>query len=253
MSFVATTLTGRLGNQIFEIATAMAVALDNNVPYLVPNVAGGSECYFNHFPLFDPAIHKVENIDRERDHGFKKIQYKPNLKIEGYRQSEYYFKHRRKEVLEAFKFHYHFMEGIISLHVRRGDLLTHQKVTPIVKINFYDRAIKHFTDLGYSNFLIFSDDIPWCKENFKQNVHFTFQENTEGVTEQETAKNELALMSCCEGQIISNSSYSWWGAWLNQNPNKIVIAPHKSQWFGAFTRLNMNDVIPNEWIQIKYV
>jgi len=253
MSFVTCELTGRLGNQIFEIATAMTVALDNKVPYLVPNKAGGSECYFDHFPLFNPDIYKVENIDREKGHQYKPIQYKPNLLIEGYRQSELYFKHRRNEVLEAFGFHWQKMEGMVALHIRRGDLVTHQRVTPLCKMSYYNEAIKYFTNKGYKDFLVFSDDIPWCKESFKQPVNFSFVENTNGKTEQETAKNELALMSCCEHQIIANSTFSWWGAWLNQSPDKIVIAPHKSQWFGAITRLNMDTVIPNEWIQIMYV
>jgi len=252
MSFVTCDLTGRLGNQIFEIAVTMAVALDNNVPYLIPNKAGGSECYFDHFPLYNPDIHKIENIDREKGHQYRPIQYRPNLKIEGYRQSEMYFKHRREEILKAFGFRYFFKEGYVALHIRRGDLVTHQKVTPLVKMSYYDRTIKHFADLGYSKFLVFSDDIQWSKENLKQKVDFEFVENTIGGSEQMTARNELALMSCCEHQIIANSSYSWWGAWLNQNPNKVVFAPHKSLWFGAITRLNMDTVIPDEWIQIMY-
>lgn len=243
--FVTPVLTGRLGNQIFEIATALALALDNKAELLVPTVAGGSICYFNHFPKFNPNIHKVENIWREKGHQYKKIVYKPNIQLQGYLQSEMYFKHRRKEVLEAFKFHWEPMKGIVAIHVRRGDLVTHQKITPLVKMSYYDRAIKHFTDLGYTDFMIFSDDMKWCKENFKQKVKFHYS----GLSD---AKDDLALQSCCEHQIISNSTFSWWSAWLNQNPDKIVIAPHKTLWFGAMCRLNMNTVIPNDWIQMFY-
>lgn len=252
MSFVVPKLEGRLGNQIFEIATAMSVALDNKVPYLVPNEAQGSVCYFDHFPLFDPAIHKIGNIDREKSHAYHQVQYRPNLQIIGYRQSEKYFLHRRKEVLEAFKFPWTPMEGVVGLHVRRGDLLTHTKVTPITPMNFYDRAIKHFADMQYRDFLVFSDDIPWCKKNFKGRVNFVFVEDTKGESEQEIAKKELAMLSNCEHQIIANSTFSWWGAWLNQNPDKVVIAPYKDRWFGAHCRLNMNDVIPESWIQLMY-
>lgn len=246
MSFVCCELTGRLGNQMFEIATTIALALDNNADYLIPNVAGGSICYFDHFPLFNPEVHKVENIWREKGHQYQIIPFKPNLQLHGYLQSEMYFKHRRKEIIEAFGFPWEPMEGIVALHIRRGDLVEHQKVTPLVKMNFYDRAIKHFTDKGYNDFMVFSDDIPWCKENLKQKVNFSFS----GIAD---AKDDLALQNCCSHQIISNSTFSWWSAWLNQNPNKIVIAPHHTQWFGAFCRLNFTTVIPNEWIQIKYV
>lgn len=245
MSFVTPVLEGRLGNQMFEIATALALALDNKAELLVPNEAAGSICYFDHFPLFDPAIHKVQNVWREKGHQYKKIQYKPSLKIYGYVQSEMYFKHRRKEVIKALGFHWESMKGVVALHVRRGDLVTHQHVTPLVKMSYYDRAIQHFTKMGYKNFMVFSDDIKWCRQNLKKKVNFIYS----GLSD---AKDDLALQSCCEHQIISNSTFSWWSAWLNQNPDKVVIAPHKSLWFAPICKLNMNTVIPEEWIQMRY-
>lgn len=245
MSFVVPILTGRLGNQMFEIATAIALAKDNNVPYYVPNIAGGASCYFNHFPLFKPEIHKVVNIHRENGHQYSRIQYKPSIKLEGYFQSEYYFKHHREFILDCFEIPYFENKGVVSLHVRRGDYLQHKIAFPPVKMEYYDKAIKHFSDLGYKSFLVFSDDIEWCKENFKQDVHFIFSEGLE-------PKEDMALMSGCEHNIISNSTFSWWGAWLNRNPNKVVISPSKYNWFGVRTRLNTDTIIPKEWIQIKF-
>lgn len=245
MSFVTVSLVGRLGNQMFEISSAIALALDNNAEYLIPNIAGGADCYFDHFPLFNPAIHKVEGVWREHGHQYQRIPYRPNLQIHGYLQSEMYFKHRRGAILDAFNFHYKFEDGLVGLHVRRGDYLQHYIAFPPVKMEYYDRAIQFFVNRGYNNFKVFSDDIEWCKENFKQNVTFTFSDETD-------AKKDMALLSHCEHQIISNSTFSWWGAWLNQNPNKIVISPSKFNWFGRRTRLNTDTLIPKEWTQIKF-
>lgn len=245
MSFVTCSLVGRLGNQCFEIANCLTVALDNNAEWLIPNVAGGSDCYFFHLPLFDPAIHKVENIHRERAHNYNPIPYRPNMKLEGFFQTEKYFKHRRKEVLEALKFPYEKKEGFVSLHIRRGDYVPYPLATPLVKMEYYTRAINFFKERCFNNFLVFSDDLQWAKDNLKQDANFSFSEETDAI-------KDMTLMSNCEHNIIANSSFSWWGAWLNQNPNKIVISPSKHNWFGVRTRLNMDDIVCKDWAQFKF-
>ena len=91
-------------------------------------------------------------------------------------------------------------------------------------------------------YIICSDDIEWCKDNFKiKNVYYS----------NEKYYHDLFLMSCCEHNIIANSSFSWWSAYLNNNPDKKVISPKK--WFGKNgPKYNINDIIPNNWIQINY-
>ena len=90
------------------------------------------------------------------------------------------------------------------------------------------------------NFIIFSDDIKWCKNNFIGDK-FTFIEGEKDYI-------DLWLMSLCNHNIIANSSFSWWGAWLNQNPNKKVIAP--INWFGPEKKLNPKDIYCKNWIKI---
>jgi hypothetical protein len=103
-------------------------------------------------------------------------------------------------------------------------------------MDYYRNAIAEFSD--DTRFLVFSDDIQWCKENFKgDNFHFI---------EGEKDYVDLYLMSLCNNNIIANSSFSWWGAWLNNTPNKKVIAP--KQWFGKAKQLNTKDLIPETWI-----
>jgi len=123
-------------------------------------------------------------------------------------------------------------------------------------ISYYEAAVN---ELGQKktnlNFFIFSDDISWCRENFGSinNVQFVVHDQPADASE------DLLLMSACRHQIIANSTFSWWGAWLNDNPEKIVIAPKK--WFGrAFTDAvhppyasryyNTKDLLPESWIKL---
>ena len=91
-----------------------------------------------------------------------------------------------------------------------------------------------------TKFLIFSDDITWCKKNFIGDS-FIFIEN-------EVDFIDMYLMSMCINNIIANSTFSWWGAWLNKNKNKKIISP--INWFGPAKPLNIRDVIPHNWVKI---
>jgi hypothetical protein len=88
-------------------------------------------------------------------------------------------------------------------------------------------------------FLVFSDDINWCEENLKL-------ENSIYIND-EKDYNELYLMSLCDNNIIANSSFSWWGAWLNKNDDKLVVGPTK--WFGPAINHKTSDILPDEWIK----
>ena len=104
-------------------------------------------------------------------------------------------------------------------------------------MEYYKSAMGHFR--GYK-FVIFSDDIPWCKENFIGD-NFTFIDGEEDYI-------DLYLMSVCEHNIIANSSFSWWGAYLNTNITKKVIAP--KEWFGKVKCISSSNIISTEWISI---
>lgn len=125
----------------------------------------------------------------------------------------------------------------ISLHVRRGDYLNFADKHPPCSIEYYKEAMKKFPK---KKFLVFSDDHEWCKQNIKD-VEWSF-----GVGD--TDEEELYMMSLCKGHIIANSSFSWWGAYLNPEKNKVVVAP--KNWFGPKLPLNTNDLLPESWIKI---
>lgn len=136
----------------------------------------------------------------------------------------------------------------VSLHVRRGDFVSLKSANHFhgyLEIDYYKLAIEQIKNkVADPNFFIFSDDLDWCKKN----LDFIEQkEFVEGKANGISTQEELILMSHCKHNIIANSSFSWWGAWLNQNKSKTVIAP--KNWF-ADKKINTNDLIPTNWIKI---
>jgi hypothetical protein len=134
----------------------------------------------------------------------------------------------------------------VSIHIRRGDYVSNAHTNQkhgVCPPEYYARTIEHITKhVSNPHFFVFSDDIAWVKENLKLPSQTTY---VSGSTTQ--AHEELMLMSFCKHNIIANSSFSWWGAWLNQNPAKIVIAP--KQWFATST-IETKDLIPLSWVQL---
>lgn len=134
----------------------------------------------------------------------------------------------------------------VSLHIRRGDYVNNlaaNKVHGFLGIEYYKKAISYFVEkIPYPYFFVFSDDISWAKENLGLSSGVTFIEHNQG----ENSFEDMRLMSLCKHNIIANSSFSWWGAWLNDNPNKTVIAPN--QWFASM--LVSTDLLPASWLRL---
>lgn len=135
----------------------------------------------------------------------------------------------------------------VSLHVRRGDYVNLKDANNfhgICGLDYYSQAIEHIKkNIDNPVFFIFSDDVNWCKENIQTEFPTYFVEHNTGSNSFE----DIRLMSLCKHNITANSSFSWWGAWLNGNPKKIVIAPKK--WFKD-TSVNTQDLIPENWQRI---
>jgi hypothetical protein len=140
----------------------------------------------------------------------------------------------------------HFAENLktqttVSLHVRRGDYLNISS-TDCLGEDYHDRAILWFEErFPDCRFCIFSDDIPWCRERFREK-NFLHCDLPDSATD---PLHDLILMSGCHHHIIVNSSYSWWGAWLNPSSSKKVLAPR--QWMVGMTS---EGVIPEDWITV---
>lgn len=181
-----------------------------------------------------------------------------NIYMEGYWNSGKYFKNieniirdeltfktpaedKNKEILDQIK-----SCQSVCIHVRRGDYISDNKTSSthgVCDMQYYLKCINHMSELVKKpQYFIFSDDPQWCSNNLKLPCPAIFVDNNS----QANAFQDLRLMSNCQHQIIANSTFSWWAAWLNRNKNKIVCAP--KNWF-ANKKYNIDDIIPSEWIK----
>jgi hypothetical protein len=133
----------------------------------------------------------------------------------------------------------------VSVHIRRGDYVGLTKLRPL-GLDYYTQATAYIkTNIKKPHFFVFSDDSEWVKNNFTLPGDVTFVSSTG--SNQITPSEELILMSSCAHNIIANSSFSWWGAWLNNHEAKIIIAP--KNWYTV--AINTRDLVPNSWIRIE--
>ena len=176
----------------------------------------------------------------------------------GYWQSEKYFRSAALGIRADFTFksslanrNAELAEQIgqanaVSLHVRRGDYAKNPKTNAthgLCSLDYYRAAIQYVSNrVEQPCFFIFSDDIAWVKDNLKIDFSCQYVDHNHGTK----SYNDMHLMSLCQHHIIANSSFSWWGAWLNPSPEKIVIAPKK--WFA--NKNNIKGLFPQGWVSL---
>ena len=189
-----------------------------------------------------------------------------NYYIEGWLANEIYFKNIRKTLLDELNADYYLKEdnmylneeiennNSVAVHIRRGEYLSNSYFK-LLPTSFYENAIKKAKKIFENpTFYFFSDDIKWVKNEFSQVANAVFVDNNSIVQSFYNTVGDiedLMLMRKCKHQIIANSTFSWWGAWLNKNPSKLVIAP--KQWFtnqAAQKRYEKGNLIPKKWIKI---
>ena len=284
---IITQILGGLGNQMFQYAAGRCLAHLNNTQlklditgftdYKLRNFdlqalhvnfqsASGEEIR-NLLPShnFEKAWQylsskKNRTYYREKHFHFddSMLKFGKNVYLKGYFQSEKYFLPIKEIIQKEFilkdeaivKVKHYFdalgSENRVAVHIRRGDMTSNPLATEhhgVIPVSYYQKGIEIIkAKISNPQFYFFSDDINWVKENFN-NIAATF------VSEEisKTHFEDLYLMSQCDHNIIANSSFSWWGAWLNNNPEKIVIAPKK--WFNEGPK-DTQDLLPEEWIKI---
>jgi hypothetical protein len=182
-----------------------------------------------------------------------------NIYLKGYWQTEKYFIDIEKQIRREFIFKKKLdstnqqlentikKSNAVSVHIRRGDYVSNpeylEKYGPC-SITYYEKAYKFIENqVSKALYFIFSDDPEWAKSNISFFKPCIFVEHNSG----ENSYKDMQLMSMCRHNIIANSSFSWWGAWLNTYPNKVVIAPEN--WFKDSTAEN-KDIIPISWFKI---
>lgn len=254
---VVSNIKGGLGNQLFQWACNRNLSIKYNIDTYIDNSSylnqiGVTERTFSldKFPLINYNISNTKPTNKINDdfhYREIKLDNDTDYYLDGYWQSEKYFIENERIIREELKPTEYIelkLKGIlpkgynISLHIRRTDYVKLSDYHPVQPLEYYERSLDIIGE--YDNLIIFSDDIEWCKSNLKFN-NMIFIEGMDDV-------EDLWLMSMCKDNIIANSSFSWWGAWLNDNPKKKVISPIK--WFGDKVNLNTSDLIPNKWVRI---
>ena len=261
---VVTKHIGRLGNSMFQIAASIGYARKygyqwaadtgsgvsdpySSIHKVFPNLPkenfGGGNRYHEH-PNAQCPLHGVHFNDCHFDyHPIPNLG--PNVAITGFFQSWKYFEGQDEEIKKVFALpHVEGYEDYVSIHVRRGDYVQHAGSFPPITVDYIEEAMQNVPSKKY---VFFSDDIQWCKDNFAPydlgNIIYS-----EGRNE----RDDLSLMASCGHHIIANSTFSWWGAYLGHNPNKIVVTPSAETWFGpvAGVKKPVVDLLPESWIKI---
>lgn len=284
-------LYGGLGNQMFQYAAAKSLALDLNTDvyyddeYFVHPEKFGSKWSFQldllkvDIKLWRPLIFKklfyfyyrvirklntkkfpMKSYFFEKSFEFdpKVLDMKNNTFLDGYFQSEKYFKKHRKDILAEFRPRGEInlaneemisdlkKTNSVSLHIRRGDYVSNPTAAQThggCSLDYYINAIDYIeANVQNPIFYFFSDDLAWVKENLKVRSNVIYVYHNKNMD----SYMDLILMSQCKHNIIANSSFSWWGAWLNQNESKIVIAP--SKWFHN-ENIVTADIYPEDWLK----
>lgn len=230
-------LAGRLGNNLFMIANAYARALDQNRQLIIPAKQVG------HMDDFKNNIFR--KLDLYIDHP-NEVKSSEATVYSGYFQSESHFEKYSEAVKSLFSPTKEFIDKIRTeipvifntevtvINVRRGDYLHYPNYHPVVSPEYIQKALTLVPSYQY---LIASDDIPWCKENL--NIPDAIY------LEEWKIHEQLWIMAMCHHFIISNSSFSWWAAYLSRHPKKIVIAPET--WFGPEGPSAWKDMYCKEW------
>lgn len=276
-------LKGGLGNQMFQYAAGRALSLHRKASLLLDiasyepkqakmfaldafnieaELATSAVLQTFHQGILSRILRRVlppggRTVYKEPHFHFDKnfLLYRAPLYMKGYWQSWRYFQATEAIIRSDFRFREKFAPAVeakarvlqnsnsVAMHFRRGDYTSTEAVNyhGICGPEYYQQAVEWMMNkLPDSFFYIFTNDPEWVRDNLPENIHCEILSGTLSHTQFE----DLYLMSQCRHQIIANSSFSWWAAWLNNFGGKQVVAP--AQWF-AETKLNTTDLVPESW------
>ena len=263
-------LQGRLGNMMFQIAFLEYTGKRFGYETFYPNARENINTYIKGTDIHPPNpdakdYHKIfKNFDWFKNEDkpyevncFMQIPFKfkhiyhvdDKTKFKGYFQSEQWWGGEREFMQELFapsdfvldklsKYKYLFEGNVCAIHVRRGDYLRYPDIHPTVTVDYISRAKEKLRGHSISRYLIFSDDIQWCKEHI-QDSKYVFIEGEKDYI-------ELFLIGMCQHKIISNSTFPWWGSYLS-TIGGITIAP--KVWI-ADPKIDDSAVCPWHWKQL---
>lgn len=264
-------LRGGIGNQMFQYAFGRNISLKYNTELKLDTTEfsayGKHTGYSLNIFNIDEKIATQEEINSAHNRYIETmnifheqpINMGDNTHFDGYFQSEKFFIDSKNIIVKDFIFKYPFTfpfsdysekllkqiesSDSVGVHVRRGDYFEEEEIKKIFGVdltNYYKSSIEHISNrVSDANFFIFSNDIDWCKKNLNYTPAI-FVENNHPF-------NDFYLMVNCKHNIIANSTFSWWAAYLSKyNNDKIIIAP--KQWFKS--TLNDKDMVPDRWLRL---
>lgn len=238
-------LWAQLGNQCFMISAAIAHALKMNTTYSIPKKTISPATWRTYFAHMPEIKSSTKHYYKEQRHCYDPLPDVDSLTIEGYFQSEKYWHGYNKVIAAVLEFNL-VPADYIAIHIRRGDYLKYPDQFPIMPLEYYQKGIDHFAELGESRFKIYSDDTEWCKKYFKPEWWGAYVEYS-------TLKDPLTDMKDmynASGFILANSTFSLFPALIRPD-NPIVIAPVDDRWFGtAAKHIETCDLMPERFIKM---
>lgn len=266
-------IIGRLGNQLFQIFATIAYALENKQSFIFPYESYKKpdwNGFLSSLKEFTREHINITNIFTENGYTYTKLEPCSNdIMLCGYFQSYKYFEKYYDSICKLIKLqdikakviseYPNNYNEIISMHFRLGDYKKYPDRHPILDYNYYERALQFLLDKSF---------LQQDSNKVKHVLYFCEKEDNEDV-EQKISKlkikfptlifekvndeiedwKQMIIMSFCKDNIIANSTFSWWGAYFNDNTDKIICYP--SHWFGnTYSHLLINDLFPETWNKI---
>lgn len=254
---VMNNICGGVGNQMFQIAAGYALARDNNdkyaINYNIPHhlLQGNTKDKYRATLFKDIPTDNVipPNHWQEPFHHYAPIPYEPpGMFLNGYLQSEKYFDKYKKEVKGLFSFpdvvkdRVHkainklkdaTSKRVVGIHVRRGDYLDNPHIHPTCSVAYYKYAMREFPD---SVFIVATDTPQWVIENLCSDEVVLCNSKDE--------LEDMYMLTQCDDVIMSNSTFAWWGTWLNDNDPKVIVP---DVWFGPGGPQDYEDIYCDHW------
>ena len=258
--FFTSFLMGGLGNQLFQISHALCQGWKNNVPSIFrcessTNMQGNQPTKYKDNIYrnieFQTNLNPTERITNIW--GFKELNVVPTTGVEfyGYFQSSKNFYGFGEKIKETFSPSEIYLSKVyskypqlknknnIAIHIRRGDYLTISNISPTIDITYIKKCLENISNYDY--IFVLTDDKVWVENNLKFE-NLILPKDLEDY-------EELWLISLCRYNIMSNSTFSWWGSYLNRIPNKVVFVP--DMWFGPQGQKEYQDLYESDWNKIK--
>ncbi len=251
---------GRLGNALFQIASTAGIAKTNNQDYVFPYWR-----YSHYFENRFPTINRINNPVKVSETGYhftpdhweENVQKHPGrlISLHGWLQSEKYWSNSKEEILNQFKFKTTLIEKLrnkyqevfskktIAISIRRGDFVQNPNYEQLPISYYVGALLKYFPNYKDYNIFCFSDDIPYCRHHFEclDNVYYPMAA---------LDIEQLLLLSLCDNFIISQSTFSWWGAYLGEKPNSIIVRPNYNMAGDLLRNNNEKDYWPLSWSNV---